>query len=102
NKLRIHFARPLAADLAIVPRRIDTYIADIAMAGDSDVVATLTRPVGLHSFTLDDKVAIDLLDKPGMPKTPASAAPATRAKGQGAATPKPPAKPEKAASPPVK
>ena len=68
--LRVHFTRPLNADLAVVARRIDTYVATIAMAGETDVVATLRRPVELHSFTLGDKVAIDLVEKPVPSKLP--------------------------------
>lgn len=83
TKLTIHFARPLTADLQVIAQRIDEYVESVAMAGDSDVVANLRRPFGLHSFPTEDKVAIDLLDKPAptapareaeAPQKPASAA----------------------------
>ena len=78
--LTIHFARPLAADLPIVARRIDSIVERAVMTGDSTVVLTLRHPVELkESIVENTKVVVDLIDPPAKAKPPAKEEAATKA-----------------------
>src|SRR5580693_5622245 len=69
--LTIHFARPLAADLAILARRADTVVERAVMKDDQTVVLTLRHPVELKESVVDNtKVVVDLVDPPAKSKAP--------------------------------
>ncbi len=63
--LVIHFARPFTAQLNIISRNLDHYIANAAQSADgTTITAKLLRPVELKSETVDHNiVAIDLVQK---------------------------------------
>jgi hypothetical protein len=88
--LVVEFERPFVADVAGIARQLPLYVESAAMDGDKTVVLTLKRPLSLHTFVKGDRVAIDLLDKPGWPvaSAPAAAA-APPAPTQAAAKPVP-------------
>lgn len=63
--LVIHFARPFTAQLNIINRHLDHYVASAAQSADGmTITAKLLRPVELRSETVDRNiVAIDLVQK---------------------------------------
>jgi len=63
--LVIHFARPFTAQLNIINRHLDHYVANAAQSADGmTITAKLLRPVELRSETVDHNiVAIDLVQK---------------------------------------
>ena len=63
--LVIHFARPFTAQLNIINRNLDHYIANAAQSADGmTITAKLLRPVELKSETVDHNIiAIDLVQK---------------------------------------
>ena len=93
--LAVKFARPLTADLARIAKQLPSYAEHATMDGEGTVVITLKRAVGLHSFAIGGRVAIDLLDKPEattpMPvksaKAASAPAPAATPAGPAAAEP---------------
>jgi hypothetical protein len=98
--LVVEFERPFVADLARIAKQLPLYVERAAMEGDKSVILTLRRPLGLHSFAIGNRVAIDLLDQPGTaPATPAAAVPppampaAAKQIGAAAAPPTPAAPP---------
>jgi hypothetical protein len=105
----VEFERPFVADVAGIAKQLPLYVESAAMEGDKTVVLTLKRPLSLHTFVKGDRIAIDLLDKPGWPvaSAPAAAgappAPTQAAAKPAAATPPAPAqtaaKPAPAAQP---
>jgi tetratricopeptide (TPR) repeat protein len=63
--LVIHFARPFTAQLNIISRNLDHYIANAAQSADGmTITAKLLRPIDLKSETVDHNIiAIDLVQK---------------------------------------
>src|SRR6185437_15240939 len=63
--LVIHFARPFTAQLNVINRNLDHYIANAAQSADGmTITAKLLRPVELKSETVDHNIiAIDLVQK---------------------------------------
>ncbi|HEX3498408.1 MAG TPA: hypothetical protein VHT04_03710 [Stellaceae bacterium] len=67
----VTFDRPFVADLSRIAKQLPLQVESAAMEGDKTVILKLKRPLGLHSFANGDRIAIDLLDQPGAPATPA-------------------------------
>lgn len=61
--LTIHFARPFAAALGAIERRLAYYVSGAAQSADGTTIfATLRRPVAIRSFVVNrDTIAIDLV-----------------------------------------
>jgi hypothetical protein len=106
--LTIHFARPFTAQLNVIPRNLDHYIATAAQSADgTTITAKLLHPIELKSMVVNGvTIAIDLVASakaaPGAdaaPKQPAKTAAkgkATKPEPQKAASAhaQPPAQPE--------
>ena len=71
----VTFDRPFSADLARIAKQLPTYVERATMEGANTVVITPKHAVGLHSFAIGNRIAIDLLDKPPekQPETPPAA-----------------------------
>jgi tetratricopeptide (TPR) repeat protein len=71
----VAFERPFSADLARIVKQLPTYVERATMEGANTVVITPKHAVGLHSFAIGNRIAIDLLDKPPekTPETPPAA-----------------------------
>jgi hypothetical protein len=63
--LTIHFARPFTAQLNVIMRNLDDYVASAAQSADgTTITAKLKRPIEIKSEVIDHNVvAIDLVQK---------------------------------------
>ena len=105
--LTIHFARPFAAQLGVIARKLDHYVASAAQSADgTTIVAQLKKPVEIKTAIINrTTVAVDLVAFANPPpekaasETPAAKNLAAKSAPKAAAAAPPPAAPAPAAAP---
>jgi tetratricopeptide (TPR) repeat protein len=103
--LTVKFARPLAADLERITKRLGNYVEAVAMDGDATVIVTLKRAASLRRLPAGNRIALDLVDAPvkdgAARPAETAAAPAPQPAPQPAPAASQPAEPASAAAVPA-